>query len=157
MKTSIHYQVGMPESCRLRAAELYEEAFRQKFSPIVKSREKLIEILIDAIQPELAVVAIEEERLAGLAGFHHSGNSFTSGGSASSIIKRLGLFKGLWAIALFIILYERKASQGELLMDGIAVDPSMRGKGIGTRLLETLNEYGQERGVQYNQIRCCRY
>ncbi|GJM15128.1 MAG: molybdopterin-guanine dinucleotide biosynthesis protein MobC [Thermodesulfobacteriota bacterium] len=146
MKTAIHYQLGLPESCRIRAAELYEEAFRQKFAPIVKSRKKLIEILTDCIKPEFAVVALKEERLVGLAGFHNRGSSFTGGGSASSIIKKLGLFKGLWAIALFTILYERKESQDELLIDGIVVDPSMRGQGIGTRMLETLFKYATNEG-----------
>ncbi len=146
MKKNIHYQVGMPESYRVRAAELYEEAFRQKFAPIIKSREKLIEILADSIQPEFAVVALVEERLIGLAGFHNRGKSFTSGGSASLMIKKLGLFKGLWAIALFTILYERKASEDELLMDGIVVDPSMRGQGIGTRMFETLCEHATDEG-----------
>ncbi|MGB2693393.1 MAG: GNAT family N-acetyltransferase [Thermodesulfobacteriota bacterium] len=146
MKTAVHYQVGLPESCRVRAAELYEEAFRQKFAPIVKSREKLIEILADSIQTEFAVVALKENRLVGLAGFHNRGKSFTGGGSASFIIKKLGLFKGLWAIALLTILYERKETQGELLMDGIVVDPSMRGQGIGTRMFETLCEHATNEG-----------
>lgn len=146
MKTENHYQLGLPEPYRLKAAELYEEAFQQKFAPIVKSKEKLIEILAVSIQPEFAVVALKENHLVGLAGFHNKGSSFTSEGSASLIIKKLGLFKGLWAIALFTILYERKAAEGELLMDGIVVDPSMRGQGIGTKMFETLCEYATNEG-----------
>lgn len=146
VENSVYYQIGMPESCRETAAELYEEAFHQKFAPIVKSREKMIHILADSIKPELAVVSMEGERLVGLAGFHHKADSFTGGGSASRIIKHIGLFRGLWAIALFTILYERKPVDGELLMDGIAVDASMRGQGIGTKLLQKLHEYARDRG-----------
>ena len=112
---------------------MYEEAFRQKFLPVVKSQEKMIEILEESIKPEYAVVALEGERLVGLAGFHHGKSYFTGGGNAYGLIKRLGLFRGLWAIFVFGILYERKAGPGELLMDGIVVDPSMRSKGYWDR------------------------
>lgn len=151
MKTNIKYQVGMPESCRTKAAELYEEAFRQKFLPIVKSSKKMKEILIDAIQPELAVVALEGERLVGLAGFQTQGNSFTGGMNTSNFIKRLGLITGIWAITLFSLLYERKSVEGELLMDGIVVDSEMRGKGIGTNLIQSLSEFAKNEG--FNSIR----
>ena len=133
MSNSIEYRVGIPASSRRRAAELYKDAFHQKFFPVVKSQEKMVEILTESIKPEYAVAAFEGESLVGLAGFHHSGSSFTGGGNAYGLIKRLGLFKGLWAIFVFGILYERKAGPGELLMDGIVVDPSMRSKGYWDR------------------------
>ena len=151
MNESIEYRVGLPESCRRRAAELYEEAFRQKFAPIVNDRDKLIEILAESIQPEFALAALVDERLVGLAGFHRGGTSFTGGGSVGDIIKQLGLLRGIWAILLIAILLERKADEGELLMDGIVVDPSMRGKGIGTGLFESLSVYALENG--YNRIK----
>ena len=141
----------MPENCRGKAAELYEEAVRQKFLPIVKSSEKMLEILVDSIQPELAVVALEEDRLVGIAGFHNGKNSFTGGMSTSNIIKRLGLIRGIWTIAFFTILYDRKPVDGELLMDGIVVDSEMRGKGIGKKLLITLSNYAKKEG--FNSIR----
>ncbi len=146
MSKSIEYRVGIPESSRRRAAELYEEAFRQKFFPVAKSKEKMVEILTESIKPEYAVAAFEGDRLVGLAGFHHEGDYFTSGGSTYGLIKLLGLFRGLWAVFIFGILYERKAELGELLMDGIAVDSSMRGKGIGSGILKKLSEFGAEKG-----------
>ena len=151
MSETIYYSIGVPESCRRRAAELYEEAFRGKFLPVVKSREKMVEILDESIMPEYAVTALQGDRLVGLAGFHHRGGYFTGGGSALGLIKRLGIFRGLWALFIFGVLYERKASPGELLMDGIAVDASMRGRGIGTGLLNKLSEYALAEG--YSKIK----
>lgn len=84
--------------------------------------------------------------MGGLAGFHNKGSSFTGGANASLIMNKLGLVKGLWAIALFTILYNRKSVQGELLMDGIVVDPSMRGQWIGTKMFETLCEHAINEG-----------
>ena len=148
MKAPIHYQIGMPESCRLRAAELYEEAFGQKFTPMFKSRETIIEILHDTIKPELALVAIENDRLVGLAGFYYGGSSFTGGMTASYIIKKLGLLRGLWAITLLTLLYDRKVKEGELWMDGIVVDSDMRGRGVGTKILEKLAEFATDKGLK---------
>lgn len=148
MMNSISYQIGLPKSYRHRAAELYEEAFQQKFTPIVKSREKMVRILDDGIKPELAVVALEDDRLVGLAGFYHSSSSFTGGINTSNIIKHLGLIRGLWTVALFAILYERKVSEGELFMDGIVVDAEMRGRGVGTAILEKLSEFAKENGYR---------
>ena len=148
MTKLIQYQIGLPESCRQKAAELYEEAFQQKFTPIVKSREKMVQILVDGIQPELAVAALEGDRLVGLAGFYHSSNSFTGGINASNIVKHLGLIRGLSTLVLFGFLYERKVSEGELFMDGIVVDPEMRGKGVGTKILEKLSNFAREKGYK---------
>ena len=151
MSETIEYKIGLPEEYRRRAAELYEEAFQGKFLPVVKSRQKSVEILVDSIKPEYAVAAIEQDKLLGIAGFHGTGGYFTSGGSSYGIIRRLGLAKGLWTILVLGIIYERKPAPGELLMDGIAVDSSVRGKGIGTGILEKLCEYGVKEG--YNTLK----
>jgi len=47
--------------------------------------------------------------------------------------------------------YERQPQESELLMDGIAVEQDMRGKGIGTKLLDELKQYARENG--YSRIR----
>ena len=86
--------------------------------------------------------------MVGLTGFYHVSNSFTGGINTSNIIKHLGLIRGLWTVALFAILYERKVSEGELFMDGIVVDPEMRGRGVGTAILEKLSEFAIENGYK---------
>ncbi|MEM7009648.1 MAG: GNAT family N-acetyltransferase [Thermodesulfobacteriota bacterium] len=145
MNRSIRYQLGIPEDCRQKAAQLYAEAFSQKFMPIIGSKEKLIGILYDAIKPECGIAALKDEQLVGLCGFYHNGISFTAGMSSSVIIKHLGYIKGTWAILLLWILYERKPAAGELWMDGIVVDTDMRGKGVGRNILEQLNSFAKEK------------
>ena len=151
MTDTIVYKIGLSESDRRRAAELYEEAFRQKFIPVVKSKDKMTDILEESIMPDYAVVALKGERLVGLAGFHGRSGYFTGGGSTTCLIKKLGLFRGLWALFVFGFIYERNEASGELLMDGIVVDESLRGMGIGTGLIDKLSEYGHEHG--YSNIR----
>lgn len=151
MSESIEYRIGLHEKHLVRAAELYEEAFRQKFFPVIKSREKTVEILVDSIVPEYAIAAFEKNRLIGIAGFHGREGYFTGGGSTLEIIRRLGLLRGLWTILILGIIYERKPGPGELLMDGIAVDARVRGKGIGTGILSKLFEYGLDEG--YSKVK----
>ena len=142
---SIEIRRGLPTELRLQAAILYEEAFRQKFEPIVRSQEDRLAILSQSFRPDLAFVAMEGRSIVGLVGFHEGGQGFTSGGSVRGILRRLGWFKGIRALLLFS-LFERRARTGELLMDGIAVAGSMRGRGVGTRLLQRVAQYAGERG-----------
>lgn len=144
-KENIEFRLGLPEKFRQEAAILYDEAFRQKFKPIIKSDKKRIEVLTDSICTDFAIVASIENRLLGIAGFHANGNSFTGGANSTDIIIKLGFFKGLKAIILFA-MFERKPQADELLMDGIVVDTEMRGKGIGSKLFEALIKYAKEQG-----------
>ncbi len=144
------YQLGLPEEFRYDAARLYDEAFGQKFKFIIKDMDKRIAVLAESILPDLAIVAIEEGRLAGIAGFHENGSSFFSGGNLKTLSKYLGFFKGLKAALLFSF-FERKPFKGELLMEGIVVDSMSRGKGIGTALIDKLTGYAKEKG--FNWIR----
>ncbi len=144
------YRLGLPEEFRHDAARLYDEAFGQKFKFIIKNKEKRITILADCISPDPAIVALEEDRLAGIAGFHENGLSFFSSGNIKILIKHLGFLKGLQAALLFSF-FERKPFKHELLMEGIVVDSISRGKGIGTGLIDRLTEYAQLKG--FNRIR----
>ena len=146
----MEYQIGLPETLRGQAAVLYDEAFRKKFAPIVTDRDQRISILTDSICPAFAIVALDAGRLAGLVGFYEGDRSFTSGGTAKGLIKRLGWLRGLRAAILFS-LFHKKPSEGVLRMDGIIVDPTLRGKGIGSELLDLLTKYALDHG--WKQIR----
>ena len=145
------YQLGLPEKFRHDAARLYDEAFGQKFGLIIKNREQRIAVLADSVLPGLAIVALEEDRLAGIAGFHENGLSFFGGGSIKTLFKHLGFFRGLRAALLFSF-FERKPFKGDLLMEGIVVDPMSRGKGIGTGLIDKLTEYAKENGFDWIRL-----
>ena len=145
MGDEMQYQLGIPEPLRDAAARLYDDAFGAKFSVAVRSREKRLALLADSLTLPFAVTATVEDRLAGLAGFHTPQGSLTGGITVKKLIQHLGILGGLRAAMVFS-LYERKAQETELLMDGIAVDREMRGKGIGTKLLDELEHYARENG-----------
>ena len=136
---------GLPETHRASAARLYDEAFGKKLSAAVRSSEKRYALLRDCLDPQYAIVAMEGDRLMGIAGFHTESGSFTGGVSSGYLFSMLGFLRGARA-ALLLALYDRKPEQGELLMDGIAVDRECRGKGIGGLLLDALEAFAREEG-----------
>lgn len=141
----IRYQLGVPESLRREAARLYDEAFGRKFAVAIRNPQKRRAVLAESFLLAYAVAAISNGRLVGLAGFHTMRGALTSGMSADLLLERLGTLGGLWAAIIFSI-YARQPQASELLMDGIAVRHDMRGKGIGTHLLNDLKHYARENG-----------
>ncbi len=147
MTGSICYRFGVPESLRVEAAQLFDEAFGRKFSIAIGDRQKRRAVLIESLLLEFAAAAIAGGRLVGLAGFHTQRGALTSGMSAELLMERLGTMGGLWAGMIFS-LFARQPRSSELLMDGIAVSRDMRGNGIGTHLLNDLKQYARENGFR---------
>ncbi len=146
----LSFQRGFSEDSRYTAAQLYDEAFGPKFSVAIKSKQERLAILTSSFVPEYAIVAMHNNELIGIAGFHTVEGSLTGGMTYKELASKLGRIKGTWA-ALVFSLYERKPAAGELLMDGIAVNSDFRGQGIGGRLLDEITKYASEN--YYEKIR----
>ncbi len=144
---TIGYGIGLAETQRERAAQIYDEAFGAKFSLAIKSRRVREDVLRRAFVGKFGVTASAGQVLVGLAGFHTPAGSFTGGIGAGRLLARLGVFRGLWAIAVFG-LYARTPAPGELVMDGIAVHEDYRGQGIGSRLLHEIVNYARGNGFK---------
>ena len=109
---SIRYQIGLPESCRYRAAELYTEIIGQNLSVINQSREKVLGFYSESFIPELAVVALKDGRLVGFIGFYHNGANFAGGGGVTGAMKWIGTIKGFILAVGYKILFETKPPVG---------------------------------------------
>ena len=149
-QASIQIVHGIPEAMRSSAAGLYEDAFGAKFAVAISSSAQRVALLADSLNLVFAFGAIEGDRLVGLAGYKTPEGSFTDGMTYNTLLKHAGWIRGNWA-ALVFSLYERSLTSDQLLMDGIVVDASMRGQGIGTRLLNKLTAFGRSNG--YNSVR----
>jgi ribosomal protein S18 acetylase RimI-like enzyme len=147
---TIHYTLGLPEDQRTQAARLYDEAFGPKLSRAVSDQGRREALLAASLVNEYAFCALLEGQLVGLAGFQTADGSLTGGITYRALLEHLGLVRGNWA-ALIFSLYERRPLPGRLLMDGIAVREGLRGRGIGTRLLQQLSDYAAQQG--YESIR----
>ncbi len=147
---TIQYQRGFAEAFRAPAARLYDAAFGPKLAVALPNESSRLEVLRHSFQPEYAFAAFADDQLVGLAGVHEPDASFTGGMNFEGLWAELGFFSAMRA-GLILSLYERKPRPNELLMDGIAVDPAFRGQGIGSRLLDEILNYAQERS--YEQVR----
>jgi len=127
--------IGIAGGDRLRAAEIYEQAFGAKLGIAINSREHRINLLRDGLNLSHAIAAL------------HGSIAFTSGITYRKILREIGFFKGQKA-ALILGLFERKARDKELLMDGIAVCEDHRGEGHGTKLFDALKTYAGEKGFE---------
>jgi ribosomal protein S18 acetylase RimI-like enzyme len=142
---------GIPESMRKDAAVLYDEAIGEKFSRVISSKPLRQKLLTGVLDLSCAFAAIDEDRLVGVAGYKTHEGSFTGGLTVKQLFKELGVWQAIWAIMIFS-LYERTIKPGELLMDGIVVCRSDRGRGIGGKLLERLCLFAKEHHYQYVRL-----
>ncbi|WP_330315884.1 GNAT family N-acetyltransferase [Streptomyces platensis] len=125
---------GVPAGAERRAAELYWDAFGRKLGPALNPPDKAVPFLAAHLNADRAVCALLDGQLVGLAGFQLGGRALT-GGSASAVLRAYGHLRGLHRL-LLLALFERHPAPGQLVMDGIAVDPGIRGRGVGSLLLE---------------------
>ncbi|MFD9336658.1 GNAT family N-acetyltransferase [Streptomyces sp. NPDC060028] len=125
---------GVPAGAERRAAELYWDAFGRKLGPALNPPDKAVPFIAAHLNADRAVCALLDGQLVGLAGYQLGGRALT-GGSASAVLRVYGHMRGLHRI-LLLALFERHPARGELVMDGIAVDPAIRGRGVGSLLIE---------------------
>ncbi|GGQ70428.1 GNAT family N-acetyltransferase [Streptomyces pilosus] len=125
---------GVPAGAERRVAELYWDAFGRKLGPALNPADKAVPFIAAHLNTDRAVCALLDGRIVGLAGYQHGGRALT-GGSAGAVLRAYGHLRGLHRL-LLLALFERRPAPGQLVMDGIAVDPDLRGRGVGSLLIE---------------------
>lgn len=129
----------MDASDRGHAAMLYWDAFKGKLGALLGPKERALRFLEAVIDQRFVLSAYDGDRqLVGIAGFKTADGQFV-GGTLRDLAKIYGWSGALWR-AMLLALLERPVAAGELLMDGICVDASMRGRGVGTRLLNAVKD-----------------
>ncbi|WP_284466934.1 GNAT family N-acetyltransferase [Actinomadura madurae] len=123
-------------SCRSRAAggRAVLGRFRPQTRPRPEPPDKAVSFLTAHLNADRAVCALLDGQLVGLAGYQLDGRALT-GGSASAVLRAYGHLRGLHRL-LLLTLFERHPVPGQLVMDGIAVDAGIRGRGVGSLLIE---------------------
>ncbi|MEV8535526.1 GNAT family N-acetyltransferase [Streptomyces sp. NPDC051211] len=137
---------GVPAGAERRAAELYWGAFGRKLGPALNPPDKGVSFLAAHLNADRAVCALLDGQLVGLAGYQLDGRALT-GGSASAVLSAYGRLRGLHRI-LLLALFERRPAPGQLVMDGIAVDPGLRGRGVGSLLIEEVAAVAAEQACR---------
>ncbi|MFE7094893.1 GNAT family N-acetyltransferase [Streptomyces erythrochromogenes] len=137
---------GVPCGAEERVAELYWEAFGRKLGAALGPPERGRAFIAGHLHHDRAAVARtpDGDRIVGVAGYRLGGRALTGGG-VRDVLRTYGPLRGLPRLALLALL-ERTPEPGELVMDGIAVDPAHRGAGIGSLLLTEIAAVAAEHG-----------
>ncbi|WP_405680796.1 GNAT family N-acetyltransferase [Streptomyces sp. NBC_00868] len=146
MDTGLVVRRGVPRGAEDQVAELYWEAFGRKLGAALNPAEHGRAFIARHLHHDRAVVALtpDGKRVVGVAGYQLGGRGLTGGG-VRDVLSSYGLFRGLPKLAVLALL-ERTPEPGELVMDGIAVDPARRGAGIGSVLLTEIATVATEHG-----------
>jgi ribosomal protein S18 acetylase RimI-like enzyme len=150
MSHEISITRGFPDALRSQVASLYDEAFGAKLAIALPDPVLRLKLLEDSFDPSHSFVATSGMQVMGVAGFKSATGALTSGITPGRLRARLGV-PGAIRAGLVLALFERSLHPGQLLMDGIAVSPAARGRGIGSRLLEQLKQFAAQEG--YRSIR----
>lgn len=142
---------GFDSAERELVARLFWEAFAAKLWTVLAPEDKAIRFLAQVLQPRFALAArAPDGRLLGLAGIK-TGAGGLVGGGLRDLAAVYGWPGALWRGAL-LSLFEREVSADSLLMDGIFVAADVRGRGVGTALLDAVKARARREGRRFVRL-----
>ena len=140
--TEITLSWGFAPDERQTVADMYWLAFQEKLKIPLGPTHKAITFLTAVCDPNFALVARDTAgNILGVAGIKTAKGDFI-GGSFAQLRDVYGTWGATWRAAMLSVL-ERPVKPDVLLMDGIFVGAAARGKGVGTKLLNTLIEHAE--------------
>jgi ribosomal protein S18 acetylase RimI-like enzyme len=142
----IEIHLGMPEEMRHQAAVICYEGFRRQMESLGVSQTKGIAILERSLDVELALVALQQDRLVGFVGLQYENRPFFQF-QRSHFMQELGWLRGLLIFLLFN-LSATVIQPTEMFINVIVVDAAMRGQGIGTSLINAVFEIARQNQFQ---------
>lgn len=128
------------------AVELYFNSLKEKLEPILGSDERAKKLLAKSVAADQCIAAVHEGKIIGILGVQTKDGGFVNP-SLKTMTSIYGKIGGVIRLAGLALLYHRTKT-GEVYVDGVAVHPAMRGKGIGTKLLEVLESKALERQMK---------
>ncbi|MCF6272208.1 MAG: GNAT family N-acetyltransferase [Rhodobacteraceae bacterium] len=126
------------------AARLYWQAFGQKLGKVMGPERRALGFFEATLNPAAIISAVEDGQLIGIAAYKLGDSGFSQSG-AGDIFRHYGVGT-IWRLPLLAML-ERSAPDDTLQMDGICVDTTGRGKGVGTALLNAIVETARAKGL----------
>ena len=127
------------------AAALYLEALADKLVPVFGRGDRAIQALASIFNPQMCLVSQDGERLVGVLGIQSTAAGFmdVQWGALRSCY---GFSGSLWRMALLSFLHHEPMVT-EAYVDGVAVAPAWRGRGIGSRLIFALERWAVDRDL----------
>jgi GNAT superfamily N-acetyltransferase len=143
---SLQIHLGLNPANIQRAAQLYLEALRRQIGPLIGADSRAIAFLRQSMNPQNVFSAHQDGEMIGLAGIQHENGPFLQP-QLSLFVQHFGWLLGRIRFQQ-VSLYEQPVPAGQLLIHSIAVDPTMRGKGVGTSLINAVTDFASRRGFE---------
>jgi len=142
----IQLREGIPAGMRVAAATLYLEALADKLVPVFGRGDRAVQALARVFNRQMCLVAQDGERLVGVLGIQTAAAGFMDiqWGALRSCY---GFSGSLWRMALLSALHH-EPMEIEAYVDGVAVAPAWRGRGIGSRLIAALESWAADRDLE---------
>lgn len=142
---------GFSEAEKSHVAQLFWQAFSAKLGRIMGPDARALQFFNGCLNPNFALVARDEQgQLLGVAGFRTDAGGLVDG-SLQDMARVYGWVGGIWQ-GLLLSLLERKVQPDVFQMDGLFVDASARGLGVGTALLEAVFQEAHQRQLDCVQL-----
>lgn len=142
---------GFTDAERPTVARLYWNAFAAKLGRILGPDEKALAFFAHLMTPGFAITARNGSgTVIGVAGFKTAQGALTDG-NMRDVAQHYGWLGALWKGPLLSLL-ERDLVPDTLLMDGICVDASARGLGVGTALLHAVKSEAVARNLTHVRL-----
>jgi len=139
---------GVPKNQRVKVAKIIYEAFENKFKQVFGPN-KSIPLMSKYLRNDRTVVAVNKGVVVGVAGLKFEGKEFIDIGFWQLLRElRFGIFRAMFLGWIFYDKVEKK----ELLVDTLAVAERMRGKGIGTSLINFTIDFARSKGFEQTKI-----
>ena len=136
---------GFADELKAHAAKMFWNAFKGKLHPVMRPQAKALAFFQLIANPTHAISAYAEDgSLIGLAGFATKEGAFMAG-TIGQMCAIYGYFGGIWR-GLFLSILERPQKPKTLLMDGIFVDATARGQGVGSALIAAIKKKARTLG-----------
>ena len=135
---------------RSQIAALYWKASGAKLGRVMAPEGKALAFVERVLDPTHSICARDADgALLGVAGFKTMDGALV-GGTFRDLSQTYGIWGAFWRAGLLQLL-ERDTGNARFLMDGIFVDPTARGRGVGTALLDAIVDEARARG--YAEVR----
>jgi ribosomal protein S18 acetylase RimI-like enzyme len=134
----LDYFDHLPEEHRHAALHVLYHALQDTFAPLLGSFEDAKATLVAEMNGRKCVCAIHKSRLIGVLGFRDQSSGFWNVRLRHCCLVH-GLVRGVRIWCGMSLLYH-PVSDGELYIEVIAVAKGMRGQGVGSQLMELVEE-----------------
>jgi GNAT superfamily N-acetyltransferase len=142
----LEVQLGLPEAYIPVAAQICYESFQRQLEPLIRSQAQGIAILQKAIAPQQALIVFYQQQAIALAGLQYDRQPFLRF-ELSNFLSELGWLKGMLVFLLFR-LSSHRARTDEVWLDVLAVTSAYRRRGLGTLLLQAVDDFARQNRFQ---------